>query len=65
MTNLTKALIHLGFLSVLWLLVRFTQLVLKLSDLSWEADAVSNAELFLQDKIQRQLKALTPTFIKA
>ena len=65
MTNAIKPLIRLIFLSVLWLLVRFTQFVLGLSDLTWEADAVSNAELFLQDKIHRQLKALIPLFIKA
>ena len=61
----TKTLIHLAFLSVLWLLVRFTQFVLELSELSWEAGEVSNAELFLQGRIHRQLKALTPKFIKA
>ena len=65
MTQLLKALIRLGFLSVLWLLVRFTQFVLELSELSWEACEVSNAELHLQVKIHRQLKALTPKFIKA
>ena len=65
MTRLLRPLIRLAFLSVLWLLVRFTQFVLGLSDLTWEADAVSNAELFLQDKIHRQLNALIPNFIKA
>ena len=65
MTRLLRPLIRLAFLSVLWLLVRFTQFVLGLSDLTWEADSVSNAELFLQDKIHRQLKAVTPDFLKA
>ena len=65
MTRLLRPLIRLAFLSVLWLLVRFTQFVLGLSDLTWEADAVCNAELFLQDKIHRQLKAVTPDFLKA
>ena len=65
MTHILNPLIRLVFLSVLWLLVRFTQFVLGLSDLTWEADAVSNAELFLQDKIHRQLKAVTPDFLKA
>ncbi|MEO1390990.1 MAG: hypothetical protein AAFV85_26965 [Cyanobacteria bacterium J06634_6] len=65
MTQLLKTLIRLIFLSVLWLLVRFTQFVLELSELSWEACEVSNAELHLQVKIHRQLKALTPKFIKA
>ncbi|NEZ68428.1 hypothetical protein D0962_37905 [Leptolyngbyaceae cyanobacterium CCMR0082] len=65
MTHLIKTLIRLIFLSVLWLLVRFTQFVLELSELIHEADAVSNAELHLQVKIHHQLKALTPKFIKA
>ena len=65
MTQLLKALIRLIFLSVLWLLVRFTQFVLELSDLSWEAGEVSNAGLFLHSRIHRQLKALVPKFIKA
>ncbi|NEZ54985.1 hypothetical protein [Adonisia turfae] len=65
MTHIIKTLIRLAFLSVLWLLVRFTQFVLELSELIHEADAVSNAELHLQMKIHRQLKALTPGFIKA
>lgn len=64
MTQLLKALIRLAFLSVLWLLVRFTQFVLELAELGWEAGEVSNAELFLQVKIHHQLKALTPGFIK-
>ena len=37
MTQATKALIRLAFLSVLWLLVRFTQFVLKLSELTYAA----------------------------
>ena len=65
MTQFLKALIRLIFLSVLWALVRFTQFVLELSGLNWEACEVSGAELHLQVKIHRQFRALTLTFIKA
>ncbi|NEQ53612.1 MAG: hypothetical protein F6K11_26340 [Leptolyngbya sp. SIO3F4] len=65
MTQATKSLIRLIFLSVLWLLVRFTQFVLELSELTYAACEVSNAELDLQVRIHKRLKALTPTFIKA
>ena len=56
MTQAIKTLIRLVFLSVLWLLVRFTQFVLELSDLNWEACEVSGAELHLQLKIRRLIK---------
>ena len=52
MTYIAKDLIRVGFLSVLWLLVRFTQLVLELSELNWEACEVSSAEIHLQCKIE-------------
>ena len=65
MTQAIKITLRLIFLSVLWALVRFTQFCLELSELSWEACEVSNVELHLQVKIRRQLKALTPEFIKA
>lgn len=57
MTKTIKTLIRLIFLSVLWLLVRFTLFCL-------EACAVSGAEDHLIVKMQRQVKALTPKFIK-
>ncbi|MEM9006536.1 MAG: hypothetical protein AAGE59_23795 [Cyanobacteria bacterium P01_F01_bin.86] len=65
MTKFIRTLIRLVFLSVLWLLVRFTQFVLELCDLTYEACETSNAELGLQVRIRRQLKALTPKFINA
>ena len=65
MTQLLKALLCLAYLSVLWAIVRSVQFLLELSDLTWEACEVSNAELHLQVKIHRQLKALVPKFIKA
>ncbi|EKU99728.1 hypothetical protein Lepto7375DRAFT_1796 [Leptolyngbya sp. PCC 7375] len=65
MTNLTKTLIRLIFLFVLWTLVRFTLFCLEVSELNWEACAVSGAEDHLIVKMRRQLKALTPKFIKA
>ena len=52
-------------LCALWLLVQFTHVCLRVSGLNWEACEVSNAELFLQVKIQQQLKALTLDFINA
>ena len=55
MVNLTQSTVRLVILSVLWALVRFTQFVLELAELNWEACEVSNAELFLQVKIRRLL----------
>ena len=65
MTNVIKTLIRLIFLSVLWALVRFTLFCLEVSELNWEACAVSGAELHLQVKIHRQFRAFIPKFIKA
>ena len=65
MTQFLKALIRLIFLSVLWALVRFTLFCLEVSKLNWEACAVSGAEDHLIVKMRRQVKALTPKFIKA
>ena len=55
MTNLTKTLPRLAFLCVLLQLVRFTQFCLELSELNWEAGEVSNAELFLHNRIKQLL----------
>ena len=55
MTQSLKALTRLAFLSILWMLLRFTQFCLEVSGLSWEAGEVSNAELFLHSKIERLL----------
>ncbi|NEZ66637.1 hypothetical protein D0962_28415 [Leptolyngbyaceae cyanobacterium CCMR0082] len=65
MTHLIKTLIRLISLSVLWLLVRFTQFVLELSELIHEADAVSMAELYLQCDIQKMVAKAAPKFVKA
>ena len=64
MTHVIKTLIRLVFLSVLWLLVRSVQFLLELSELSWEACEVSNAELFLQVKIRQLVQDLVPKFLK-
>ena len=53
MTQVLKALIHLAFLSVLWLLVRFTHTLLVAAGLNCEACAVSAAEDQLIVKIGR------------
>ncbi|ESA39087.1 hypothetical protein N836_28850 [Leptolyngbya sp. Heron Island J] len=65
MTHVIKTLLRLIFLSVLWALVRFTLFCLEVSELNWEACAVSGAEDHLIIKMRRQLKALIPKFIKA
>ena len=65
MTQAIKTLLRIAFLSVLWLLVRSVQFLLEVSDLTYEACEISNSELGLQIRIQRELKALTPMFIKA
>lgn len=65
MTNIIKALIRLTFLFAMWVLVRFTMFCLEVSSLDCECSAVSAAEDHLIIKMQRQLKALTPKFIKA
>ncbi|MEM9264558.1 MAG: hypothetical protein AAGA46_03445 [Cyanobacteria bacterium P01_F01_bin.13] len=65
MTKATRTVIQLVFLSLLWLLVRGVQFLLEVSGLTYEACETSNAELGLQVRIQRQLRALTPKFIKA
>ena len=64
MTKVTKTLIRLIFLSVLWLLVRFTLFCLEVSELNWEACAVSGAEDHLIVKMQRLVRALVPGFVK-
>ena len=65
MTQAIKRLIRLIFLSVLWLLVRSVQFLLEVSELTYEACEISNSELGLQIRIQRELKTLVPNFIKA
>lgn len=52
MTYILQNALRMAFLSVLWLLVRGLQLILELCELQAEADAVSNAELYLGCKIQ-------------
>ena len=65
MTQTLKALIRLAFLSVLWLLVRFTHALLSVAGLNCEACAVSAAEDQLIVKMQRLVKEVTPGFVKA
>ena len=58
MTQLLKALIRLAFLSVLWLLVRFTLFCLDVSNLHCEACAVSAAEDQLIARMQQLLRPI-------
>ena len=64
MTRVIKTLIRLAFLSVLWLLVRFTQFVLELAELNYAACEVSNAELDVQVRIKRNAGRLVPGFAR-
>ena len=65
MTQALNALIRLGFLSVLWLLVRSTHTLLSVAGLNCEACAVSAAEDHLIVKMRRLVEEVTPGFVKA
>lgn len=56
MVNFTRWTARLMQLCLLWLLVRFTQFLLKLCGQIHGADSVSNAELHLQLGIRDMLK---------
>lgn len=64
MTQAIKMTLRLTLLCSLWLLVRFTQFVLKVSGFNYAACEVSNAELDLQVRIYRHSKALTSKLAK-
>lgn len=65
MVKLTQYTARLFTLCLLWLIVRFTQFLLKLCDRIHEADSVSMAELYLQCDIQKMVTQAAPKFAKA
>ncbi|NEZ61982.1 hypothetical protein D0962_04200 [Leptolyngbyaceae cyanobacterium CCMR0082] len=65
MVKLTQYTARLITLCLLWLIVRFTQFLLKLCDRIHEADSVSMAELYLQCDIQDMLSGVVKALVEA
>ena len=57
MTNFTRTVILLVFLSLLWVLTRMLQAVFEIANLNYEACEISNSELGLQCRIRRLVTA--------